>query len=91
MSVFSSKLNTIANDTNFYLINFFSKQKKNSYLLKPMKYGIFSGGKRFRSAIVLNTGRIYDIDYKKLRMLVTKDATLSSVASIENSLKVGKW
>ena len=66
MSVFSSKLNTIANGTNSYLKSFFLKQKKNSYLLKPMKYGIFSGGKRFRSAIVVNTGKIYGIDYKKL-------------------------
>tara|TARA_Y100000590_G_C15615786_1_gene975675 strand:- start:580 stop:1359 length:780 start_codon:yes stop_codon:yes gene_type:complete len=31
-----------------------------------MKYGIFSGGKRFRSAIVVNSGKIYNIDYKKL-------------------------
>ena len=66
MSIFSAKLNTIANNTNSYLKSFFLKQKNNSYLLKPMKYGIFSGGKRFRSAIVVNTGKIYDIDYKKL-------------------------
>ena len=66
MSNFSSKLNIIANNTNSYLKSFFSKQQINSYLLKPMKYGVFSGGKRFRSAIVVNTGKIYDIDYKKL-------------------------
>jgi len=66
MPVFSSKLNTIANSTNSYLKSFFLKQKKNSYLLEPMKYGVFSGGKRFRSAIVVNTGRIFSIDYKKL-------------------------
>ena len=48
MSKFQKKLNIIANSTNSYLKSFFSKQKKNSYLLKPMKYGIFSGGKRFR-------------------------------------------
>ena len=66
MSVFSTKLNTIANNTNSYLKSFFLKQKNNSYLLQPMKYGIFSGGKRFRSAIVVNTGRIFSIDYKKL-------------------------
>ena len=66
MSVFSSKLNTIANNTNSYLKSFFSKQKNNSYLLKPMKYGVFSGGKSFRSAIVVTAGKIYDIAYKKL-------------------------
>ena len=66
MSIFSAKLNTIANNTNSYLKSFFLKQKNNSYLLQPMKYGIFSGGKRFRSAIIVNAGKIYDIDYKKL-------------------------
>ena len=45
MTVFSTKLNTIANNTNSYLKSFFLKQKNNSYLLKPMKYGVFSGGK----------------------------------------------
>ena len=66
MSVFSSKLNIIANNTNSYLKNFFLKQKSNSYLLQPMKYGVFSGGKRFRSTIIVNAGKIYDIDYKKV-------------------------
>ena len=46
MSGFLKKLNNIANDTNSYLRKIFSSQKSNSYLLKPMKYGIFSGGKR---------------------------------------------
>ena len=86
MSVFSSKLNTIANDTNFYLRNFFSKQKKNSYLLKPMKYGIFSGGKRFRSAIVLNTGRIYDIDYKKLIIIGSAIECIHSYSLMHDDL-----
>ncbi len=66
MSAFSTKLNIIANSTNSYLKSFFLKQKKNSYLLQPIKYGVFSGGKRFRSAIVVNAGKIYNIDYKKL-------------------------
>ena len=48
MLVFSRKLNKVAISTNSYLKKIFSKQKKKSYLLKPMKYGIFSGGKRFR-------------------------------------------
>ena len=66
MSIFSNELKKIARDTNNYLKFFFSKQKRNSLLLKPMHYGILPGGKRFRSAIVVNTGKIYNIDYKKL-------------------------
>ena len=67
MQKFSNKLNVIADDTNaIYLKKFFLKKNKYSYLIKPMKYGVFSGGKRFRSAIIVNTGKIFNIDYKKL-------------------------
>ena len=67
MNNFSKKLHLIAKKTDSYLKSVFFKQKKNkSKLLSAMKYGIFSGGKRFRSAIVVNTGKIYNIDYKKL-------------------------
>lgn len=86
MSVFSSKLNTIANSTNSYLKSFFLKQKKNSYLLKPMKYGVFSGGKRFRSAIVVNTGKIYDIDYKKLIIIGSAIECIHSYSLIHDDL-----
>ena len=52
MSIFSNKLNTIANSTNSYLKSFFLKQKKNSFLLKPIKYGIFSVGKRCYNLVI---------------------------------------
>ena len=78
MRNFSSKLSGIANDTNNYLKNFFLKRNKYSYLVKPMKYGIFSGGKRFRSAIIVNTGKIFNIDYKKL---ITIGAAIECVHS----------
>ena len=86
MSVFSSKLNTIANGTNSYLKSFFSKQKKNSFLLEPMKYGVFSGGKRFRSAIVVNTGKIYDINYKKLIIIGSAVECIHSYSLMHDDL-----
>ena len=86
MSIFSIKLNTIANNTNSYLKSFFLKQKKNSYLLEPMKYGVFSGGKRFRSAIVVNTGKIYDIDYKKLIIIGSAVECIHSYSLIHDDL-----
>ena len=86
MSIFSAKLNTIANNTNSYLKSFFLKQKNNSYLLHPMKYGIFSGGKRFRSAIIVNTGKIYDIDYKKLIIIGSAIECIHSYSLIHDDL-----
>ena len=66
MSNFSNQLFNIANDTNIYLKKLFLKNKNFSQLTKPMKYGLFSGGKRFRSVILVNTGKIFNISYKKL-------------------------
>ncbi len=86
MSIFSAKLNTIANNTNSYLKSCFLKQKNNSYLLQPMKYGIFSGGKRFRSAIIVNTGKIYDIDYKKLIIIGSAIECIHSYSLIHDDL-----
>ena len=83
---FSSKLNTIANNTNYYLKSFFSKQNANSYLVKPMKYAIFSGGKRLRSAIVVSTGKIYDIDYKKLIIIGSAIECIHSYSLIHDDL-----
>ena len=86
MSIFSSKLKTIANSTNSYLKSFFVKQKSNSYLLQPMKYGVFSGGKRFRSTIVVNTGRIFNIDYKKLIIIGSAIECIHSYSLIHDDL-----
>ena len=86
MSIFLRKLNTIANSTNSYLKKFFLKQKNNSYLLYPMKYGIFSGGKRFRSAIVVNTGKIYGVDYKKLIVIGSAIECMHSYSLIHDDL-----
>jgi len=83
---FSSKLNTIANNTNYFLKSFFSKQNTNSYLVKPMKYAIFSGGKRLRSAIVVSTGKIYDIDYKKLIIVGSAIECMHSYSLIHDDL-----
>ena len=59
------KLNKIARDTNFYLKNFLNKQD-NSKLVPAMKYGLFPGGKKIRSKILLDIGSLLSIDYKTL-------------------------
>jgi len=86
MSIFSRKLNSIAKDTNSYLKKFFSKQKSNSRLLLPMQYGVFSGGKRFRSAVVVNTGKIYNINYKKLIIIGSAIECMHSYSLIHDDL-----
>ena len=60
-----TKLNKIANDTNIFLKNFLNKQN-NSKLLPAMKYGLFPGGKKIRSKILIDIGSLLAIDYKTL-------------------------
>ena len=86
MSAYINRLNTIANNTNSYLKKIFLKQKEKSHLLKPMKYGVFSGGKRFRSAIVVNTGKIYGIDYKTLIIIGSAIECIHSYSLIHDDL-----
>ena len=62
------KLNKIAQDTNLFLKKFVRRQKK-SELIIPMKYGLFSGGKKIRSKILIDIGSIFKIDYKSLIIL----------------------
>ena len=62
------KLNKIARDTNLFLKRFVKRQKK-SELIIPMKYGLFSGGKKIRSKILIDIGSIFKINYKSLIIL----------------------
>jgi farnesyl diphosphate synthase len=59
------KLNRIAKDTNIFLKNFLNKQN-NSKLIPGMKYGLFPGGKKIRSKILIDIGSLLSIDYKTL-------------------------
>ncbi len=60
-----NKLQKIAKDTNIFLKKFIKKQKK-SNLIIPMKYGLFSGGKKIRSKILIDVGSIFKINYNSL-------------------------
>ena len=59
------KLLQVAKDINFCLKNFLKKQK-NSNLLVSMKYGLFPGGKKIRSKLLVDVGKIFNIKYKTL-------------------------
>ncbi len=59
------KLNKIAKDTNFFLKAFIKNQKKTN-LIVPMSYGLFSGGKKIRSKILIDIGSLFGIGYKTL-------------------------
>jgi len=60
-----TKLDRIVKDTNHFLKRFLNKQK-NSNLIFVMKYGLFPGGKKIRSKILVDIGSLLSVDYKTL-------------------------
>ena len=60
-----NKLTKIANDTNSFLKSFIKKQKK-SDLIPAMRYGLFPGGKKIRSKILIDIGALLKVEYKIL-------------------------
>ena len=68
-----------------YLLGFLKKQKK-SLLLVPMKYGVISGGKKIRSKIIMDTGKIFNIDEKKLISLCAAVECIHSYSLIHDDL-----
>ena len=60
-----NKLIKVAKDTNLFLKKFINQQKKTE-LVTAMKYGLFPGGKKIRSKILLDIGIMFKIEYKTL-------------------------
>jgi len=79
------KLNKIAKDTNLFLKNFIKKQKK-SELIIPMKYGLFSGGKKIRSKILIDVGSIFRVSYKSLIVIGSAVECIHAYSLIHDDL-----
>ena len=60
-----NEVNKIAKDTNYFLKKFINNQNS-SHLINPMKYGLFPGGKKIRSKILIDFGSLFSIRYKTL-------------------------
>ena len=60
-----TELDRIAKDTNLFLKKFL-KQQNNSKLIPAMNYGLFPGGKKIRSKVLIDIGSLLSTDYKTL-------------------------
>ena len=84
------KLNINARKIDKFLIKFLRKQKK-SLLVAPMKYGVISGGKKIRSTLILNTGKLFKIRENKLLAVCAAVECIHSYSLIhDDSLRRGK-
>jgi len=61
----NKKLNKTIKDTNLFLSRFLSNQKRTD-LIKPMRYGLLPGGKKIRSKLILDVGKIFKVKYQNL-------------------------
>ena len=60
-----NNVNKIAKDTNIFLKKYL-KKKKYSGLVAAMNYAIFPGGKKIRSKILIDIGKIFNVNYSNL-------------------------
>ena len=58
-------LNRIAKDTNKFLDSYIRRQSKTE-LITSMRYGLLPGGKKIRSKILIDVGRIFNLSYRSL-------------------------
>ena len=79
------KLSRNASKVDQFLIKFIKKQK-NSLLVKPMKYGVISGGKKIRSTIIFDTGKIFNIKEKSLINICAAVECIHSYSLIHDDL-----
>jgi farnesyl diphosphate synthase len=80
-----NKLNNNAKKIDKFLINYLKKQEK-SLLINPMKYGVISGGKKIRSTIIFDVGKIFKINKKKLINICAAVECIHSYSLIHDDL-----
>ena len=79
------KLKKNAKKIDKFLLKFLKKQN-NSLLIAPMKYGVISGGKKIRSTIIFDTGKMLKVDEKKLLSVCTAVECIHSYSLIHDDL-----
>ncbi len=79
------KLLDNAKKVDNFLISFLKKQK-NSLLVTPMKYGVISGGKKIRSTIIFDAGKLFNLNPKKLIHICAAVECIHSYSLIHDDL-----
>ncbi len=80
-----TKLSKNAKNVDKFLVSFLKRQKK-SLLVKPMKYGVISGGKKIRSTIIFDAGKIFNVKKKKLLNICAAVECIHSYSLIHDDL-----
>ena len=79
------KLKKLSKRVNFFLNRYLSKFNSTE-LVVPMKYGLFPGGKKIRSKIIFDIGRIFKIKKKDLLVLAASVEAIHAYSLIHDDL-----
>tara|TARA_B100000029_G_scaffold335989_1_gene328107 strand:- start:131 stop:997 length:867 start_codon:yes stop_codon:yes gene_type:complete len=79
------KLKNISKKVNFFLNKYLSKFNS-SELVVPMKYGLFPGGKKIRSKVIFDVGKIFRVKTKDLITLSASVETIHAYSLIHDDL-----
>jgi geranylgeranyl pyrophosphate synthase len=60
------KIVKVASHVDIFLKNYLKKKIQNTHLFQALKYGLFSGGKKFRSYLIVTSGKLFNLNYKQL-------------------------
>ena len=86
MNVTEKNIGKVAKDVDIFLKKFLSKKKQQSKLYHAIKYGLFSGGKKFRSYLVINSGKLFNLNYKNLIVIGAAVECMHSYSLIHDDL-----
>ena len=68
-----------------FLIRYLSNQEK-SLLVNPMKYGLLSGGKKIRSTVIIDSGKLFNLNEKKILNICASVECIHSYSLIHDDL-----
>ena len=81
----NKRLNKNGRKVDKFLLYFLKNQKK-STLVVPMKYGVISGGKKIRTTIIFDSGKLLNIKEKKLIDICAAVECIHSYSLIHDDL-----
>jgi len=80
------KILKVAKEVDIFLKKFLKRKTQKSKLYEAIKYGLFSGGKKFRSYLIVNTGNIFNLNYRDLITVAAAVECMHSYSLIHDDL-----
>lgn len=80
------KIVKVASHVDIFLKNYLKKRTENTQLFNALKYGLFSGGKKFRSYLIVSSGKLFNLNYKQLIAIGAAVECMHSYSLIHDDL-----